>query len=99
MQKLLLSVGLLLSVSLMWPTRVLGLPGGAPAAACGDLTQQHGIAPQTSTIPYEPVLDPFLQSDSVSFGYIPGNTYTCKWKIYCQQAVLQRLFPTFVTVS
>ncbi len=99
MQKLLLTVGLMLSMSLMWPTRVLGLPSGATSAACGDLTQRHGSKAQTSTIPYEPVLDPFLQAADMSFGYIPGNTYTCEWKIFCQQAVLQHLFPTFVTVS
>ncbi len=72
MQGLVLSVALLLA--LVFPTRVLGLPNGAPAAACDTVTQQHpGTTPRSDENPYAPDLSPF--GDDCE--YVPGQTYTC----------------------
>lgn len=49
---------------------------GAPAAACDNLTPNHG-SPQTSEVPYVIDLTPF-EDDGGTLVYTPGRTYTCK---------------------
>lgn len=75
MQGLLLAT--VLSLAVVCPTMVLGLPDGAPMAACMNLLQGHGIPPQPSPIPFEIDMSPLMQQDG-SYGYVPGQVYSCE---------------------
>ena len=62
-----------------------GLPGGAPAGACDNLTPNpaaHGPTLQERDVPYfinQSAL-PFITD--VGYGYEPGETYTCKCRCH-----------------
>ena len=76
-------VQLALLLVLSFTAKVNTRPEGAPAAACGTLTQEHGSnTPQTSAIPYQIDLSVFDRG-SGDFFYIPDTTYSCK----CQHCI------------
>ena len=76
-------LALLLVLSLT--AKINARSGGAPAEACGTLTQQHGSnTPQTSTIPYEIDLSVF-DSGSGNLFYEPDATYSCESQLACKK--------------
>ena len=71
-----LAAVVLTSLLLLWaPTSVQGLPTGAPPAACGTFTPQHGFLPQSSAIPYT-LFVPGLSLVGNQTYYLPDQEYT-----------------------
>ena len=65
------------AVIMMCAGYTLARSTGAPAAACVDLTPQHGSSPQSNPSTYVVNLAAFGANES-QYAYIPGNTYTSK---------------------
>ncbi len=61
-------------------SHVQGMSNGAPAEACGDLTQSHSPnSAQPSQIPYLLNIDEF-SAPSGGYEYTPSTTYNCKFQ-------------------
>ena len=76
---------LVLVVVLLCASTVSARSAGAPVTACLDLSPaptQHGADPQTGMNPYElgNFMEAFTNDDGV-LGYVPGQTYDCKFLI------------------
>ena len=63
--------------------RVMALPGGAPADACGNLTPQHGSNtaqqnPSSNTIDIDAFQAEGSANTTADYVYMPGSSYTSK---------------------
>ena len=53
-------------------------PDGAPSNSCVSLTPDHGVPPQSSSLPYSLDLSVFYLYGDGYFYYEPGKTYQCE---------------------
>lgn len=72
-----------LAVIVLAASPVQPFPGGAPSQACSDLRPSHGVGPQTTTSPYELVVDMFEDISvppavPTTYSYTPSQTYDRK---------------------